>query len=207
MKLFKRLISVVSIAILLQSCASYKAPTFDSEANLYKNYKSNFVIEIDDNYKLIKSKNVQTKRRGQIGSIASDSVEFYNANSSTSLLFSNVGPTRVISESEKIDLLEDILKQVTKNVGRCAGCPQIQVTRTKDVMLIEAASPKYAFDTKTFIKLMYIPVEKGSSRYNLFVFEVISATSEFNVAKTDLLKVIDSLQLHAFNEEERVFKA
>jgi len=207
MKLYRYLICVFFIPLLLQSCASYKPPVFDSNTSQYKDYKHNLSINIIDGYVLLSSETKDKLRKGFFPTAPADIAIFYDKKRNIALGFFSSEEIGFLSKGEKLEVLEVMAKALKKEGRSCDECTVVDVITTKEDVTAEMGISNEFSDGKMIMKMLPYPVSKGSSSHRLFAFMSASnKVNDFNEAKKDFLKMYNTLQFTAFNEEERLME-
>ncbi len=201
-------VPIILLSFILQSCATYKPNYFDYETRHFKNYKDNYSIEILDGYNLVSSDG--TKNLASFyGFTPRDSVLFFNKEKEISFMMYFFGKFNLNKPFMDTILLNSIAEGVKKKEQQSIqeGTQEQFTIISKRIshssVIFEVGRSHEFGNEKSIVKYTLFPLTKGSYQHGGLMLAVSSRVNNFDIAKKDFFKMIDSLNLTAFDSEER----
>ncbi len=188
---------------LIQSCASYKPNVFDDQNRRYKNYKSNYSIELLDGYQPASSEVRPQLIKAYFPTAPKDIEIFLNKENDVVLGMYVNGNFQVDSQDRKIEILNLMEKKFNDEGKSCTECEDYSVERNQNGVIFQMSTKSEQGGGAAIITMIPFPLTMDSTQYGFFNFVCGVNSKQLESAKADFLKMSNTLQLPAFEENER----
>ena len=185
----------------LSGCTKYKKSLFDSESQLYQNYKYNYCFKVLPGYEVIGRDEIKKISNFQMPWDIKEAI--YNEEASIMIGFCIKRFGRNIDRLELIRLMKETDKEELKEEFSIKG-QDVDVFFYRDYLLAQTTIESDASELNVIFAVTVYQVEYPSQKGYSFMVIAISPDSGMEEVKADIKEYLDGLKYDVFTFGERV---
>ena len=209
--IYNRQVLLLSIALLISSCVTFKPDFYDSETKTYNNYKSNYSVKILDDFEFTLKDSVKDPiSKKFVYALPLGAKVVYNKQYPIFIAFFEYTQMSAKYHQYYIQSRNDstVMNELKERFIKIFNKYKIEI----DDFKIEDINGFVTFDYVMTSKLVDINqnisftsflVEQKSPKANFFVVTFLCFPSHEPIAKEKYIEFLNGIQFHSFTEEER----
>lgn len=202
---------VISMLLILSSCATFKPDYYNSETRTYNNYQKNYAVKVSEDFSFTKKDSLKDPiSKSYMTQFPMNTKILYDKDSPIFIVFFELAQTSIsFVENFKENMYNDVFREYLKKTFlKTFNTKNVKIENLKldyidDFINFEYLVTSEIVNSNQQISLKMYLIEQRNPKGTLFISSIICFPSHEEVAKERYLEFIKGVRFNPFSQEER----